>query len=230
MSFFIFIVIILIIIMFILLINKNSQSEIIKNKEVDIKTKETINPNLSSPYDYLNYLIYAEQKEIDNLKEKNFEDEIKDYILKRAFIYRWRYEKLDYNYYKEMLDKREAKGKYNINKISTSEKKARRKNVLKKTFEVKGAFVAKRRDYILDNVQEGDVIIFKEEPNNKYDVGAIKILHNKNKIGYVAIEEQVYINQLLNQKYVAKISKINLKGNYIDVYYKIESCEKHMLN
>ena len=227
MEFFIFIFIILVVIL-VFSLSPNKKQEI-NNFENESKTLRNVNPNVNSPYDYLNYLKNAEQKEIDSLKDKNYEEEIKDYILKRAFIHRWRFEKLDYDYYKEMLEKRDEKGKYDINKITNTEKKPRKKNILKKTFEVKGAFVSSRKIYIIENVLEGDKIIFREEPSNKIDDGAIKILHNKNKIGYVAVEDQIYINQLLIQNYSAKIHKINIKGKYIDVFYKIESCEKYMM-
>ncbi len=98
-------------------------------------------------------------------------------------------------------------------------------NILRRVYECKGAFVADRKSYILSNVSVGDSIRFEEEPSNYYDTLAIKILHGRKKIGYVGREDHAYIDHLLYQDYEAVIHKISFNGTYIDVYYKILSCD-----
>ena len=64
MEFFIFIFIILVVIL-VFSLSPNKKQEI-NNFENESKTLRNVNPNVNSPYDYLNYLKNAEQKEIDS--------------------------------------------------------------------------------------------------------------------------------------------------------------------
>lgn len=45
--------------------------------------------------------------------------------------------------------------------------------------------VATRDRYATHTLQQGDILTFKPEPDNRYDAGAVEIFHGEEKIGYM---------------------------------------------
>lgn len=120
-----------------------------------------------------------------------------------------------------VIEKLPTSGNECIISVNVSElpKYIKSKKEIPLSFEIAGAFVEPRKDYILQNCNEEDDIKFVHEHSNKYDNDAMKIMHKGKKIGYVASRDQSDVNKLLKKGMSAKINTISYAGDWIDVFY-----------
>ncbi len=66
-----------------------------------------------------------------------------------------------------------------------------------------------------------DIVFLIPEPDNKFDSGAIKVMCNNFLIGYVPAFETSEVIEILNNKYLAYIEKLDKDPGWINITIKI---------
>src|SRR5690606_37683110 len=81
-------------------------------------------------------------------------------------------------------------------------------------FELKGLQEDKYVKLLKSNIIYDEVWIY-EEPNNKYDMDAIKVENLYGKIGYVPRDETSEVKEILQNEFKAYINKIERRESYL---------------
>lgn len=165
-------------------------------------------PSENNKIEYLEFLLNAKQDVIDYLHATGYE--INDYILRRAFVYRWRHQSLDWDYYREMLDKREnppirkkkTKEEVFAELLSNAFPDGYRSSeiiegyALIDIFEITGIHVEGRYGRIR-RIKENAELSLERESKNPYDKNAVKIINDWDHIGYVARNKTALVRRVI---------------------------------
>lgn len=83
---------------------------------------------------------------------------------------------------------------------------------------VAGVHLDYRKSYIVNNINEGDLVTLRPEPDNKYDQNAIQIIHVDFPFGYIPAVDCSSVKPILKKDYKVFISDIIYQGDgFIDV-------------
>ncbi|GAK96810.1 hypothetical protein JCM19294_1119 [Nonlabens tegetincola] len=122
------------------------------------------------------------------------------------------------------LDKYIEREGYIVKEVKTLKKDLKKLEAKLKgyqEYEIAGVHISKRKNYILDNCNEGDEITLKPEPNNPVDENAIAIYHESKHIGYVRAIDIDKLKDTVNDIYSAYIEKIEV-GYHFTVTFMIK--------
>lgn len=238
--------IILILIIFIFLIRNSSNKSVPKKKlnyfelqlikkEKTLQLIEEINnlPSINAIY----YLEKLEQNTIDDLY--NFKnDNFKDWLVERAFRKRYRWEKIDTDFWIQKITTRDYNKQHNIKKPI---KKRTKKEIFQDSFpdihddfyekitgfiyvhdfEIKGIHISDRFDYLSENSEIGDNLVLEEDYNNRYDENAVKVKLNKKVVGFVSRDDNKLVRTILKHGYICKLCDLDYDEGYTSAYFSL---------
>ena len=225
MGFFIFIIIILLVI--IILSASSNKSEVWDLSEKDdygnkvkkdyksgLKTIEldVPNPNIVEPKVFLDFIRDTPSEYLWQVESNlSYSGGIKNIVLLKAIKEKSKNNTFNYNYYLKVLEKTEKNNNtpddFNVDKLYN----------YVYSFKIAGSFISIRKEYIIFDIEEGTEVELKRDIYNKFDSNAISVTYKNNLLGYVPKESIPEVSEIIKNKFIAKISDIIYKNDYIDV-------------
>lgn len=237
------IIVVVIVVVGIIFHSNNQANTELNGVENIVTSQKIIFPDVSNPFDLLIFIRDADQKKIDSLHQVNFSEKIPHTIVKRAFVSRWRLEKIDYDYWLELLDEYEFNKKNGIKrKVRTKEElylelvKNSKADGFKDTqvlsdfylmdvLEIKGIHIGNRFSKIEKLERETELDLVKEN-SNQYDKYAVQIFHKNTLLGYVDRQSTKYVRRIMNNGYKCLLYDFYDDEGFKVAYYVIYLAKK----
>lgn len=225
MGFFIFIIIILLVI--IILSASSNKSEVwdlyekddygnkVKNDHKSgLKTIELDVPNLNivEPKVFLDFIRDTPSEYLWQVESNlSYSGGIKNIVLLKAIEEKSYKKTFNYNYYLKILEKIEENNNnpeyFEIDNLYN----------FCHSFKLAGSFISSRKENLIFNVEEGSEVELKRDIYNPYDSDAISVSQSDKLLGYVPRIDIPKVSEIIKNKFIAKISDIIYKNDYIDV-------------
>ncbi len=191
------------------------------------------------PKDAIYYFEKLEQpfaEDIFNYRKDRFTD----WLVERAFLKKYRWEKIDVEFWIQAIDEREYKKK-NKHLLPKSQTKRRtRKEIFNDLFpnddehnekidgfiyvadfEITGIHVSNRFDYLVNECEIGEEFSLIEDDLNKYDSHAVKIVHRRRTVGYISSVDNKFVRKVMKYGYIAKFIDYDEQAGYHSAYISL---------
>ncbi|MEC5157050.1 hypothetical protein [Chryseobacterium sp. MP_3.2] len=216
-------------------------ASLLSNKDENVQlrkvaTNHTITDlQLISGEDLLVFLRDADQNLIDELYQNNSYHQITETSLRRAFIRRWRFEFIDFDFWlnelqtelynKENKIKRKVRSKEELyNDFLLYENKGYEIPAIDNydvvsIFDIQGVHLKKRYEFIENNLKEGDLLQLFKDNYNEFDKKAVEIISDEVTVGYVSRQETTIVRRAMNYGYICKLYSFDIVDDWKTASY-----------
>ncbi|AZB21932.1 hypothetical protein EG338_07560 [Kaistella haifensis] len=191
------------------------------------------------PKDGIYYFEKLEQSFADDIFNHR-KDRFTDWLVERAFLKKYRWGKIDVEFWIEAIDERDFK-KLNKHLLPKSQTKRRtRKEIFNELFsnddehnekidgfiyvadfEITGIHISDRFDYLVNECEIGEVLSLIEDDLNRYDSHAVKIMHRRKTVGYISSSDNKFVRKVMKYGYIAKFIDYDEQDDYCSAYISL---------